>query len=126
MPSRCVPPCDARMADPTLALRPDHLREVRRLLATHLPRTEVWAYGSRANGTAHDTSDLDLVVRNPSDLRIAQGAAFGELKEAFSASNLPFLVDLLDWASVPPAWQDTIAAAHVVLQEPATTATQAN
>lgn len=24
---------------------------------------EVWAYGSRVNGTAHDASDLDLVVR---------------------------------------------------------------
>ena len=24
---------------------------------------EVWAYGSRVNGTAHDTSDLDLVLR---------------------------------------------------------------
>ncbi len=24
----------------------------------------VWAYGSRVNGTAHESSDLDLVLRN--------------------------------------------------------------
>lgn len=29
---------------------------------------EVWAYGSRVNGDAHEGSDLDLVIRTP-DLR---------------------------------------------------------
>ncbi len=26
---------------------------------------EVWAYGSRVNGAAHEGSDLDLVIRGP-------------------------------------------------------------
>ncbi|MFN5236631.1 MAG: nucleotidyltransferase domain-containing protein [Bacteroidota bacterium] len=26
---------------------------------------EVWAYGSRVNGDAHEGSDLDLVIRTP-------------------------------------------------------------
>ena len=26
---------------------------------------EVWAYGSRVNGRAHEGSDLDLVIRSP-------------------------------------------------------------
>jgi predicted nucleotidyltransferase len=106
------------MADLSLSLRSEHVQELRRLIATHLPHEEVWAYGSRVNGTAHDTSDLDLVVRHPGDLKARQGAALADLKEAFSESNLPFLVDLLDWARLPPAFWDTIAEHHEVLYSP--------
>ena len=106
------------MADPSLSLRSEQVQELRRLIATHLPHEEVWAYGSRVDGTAHDTSDLDLVVRHPGDLKTRQGAAFSELKEAFSESNLPLLVDLLDWARLPPAFWSNITEQHVVLYSP--------
>lgn len=45
-----------------LDLRPEWLEVARQLLAVHLPAAEVWAYGSRVQGKAHDASDLDLVV----------------------------------------------------------------
>ena len=48
-----------------LDLRPEWLEIVRHLLAVHLPDAEVWAYGSRVQGTCHEGSDLDLVARNP-------------------------------------------------------------
>jgi uncharacterized protein len=110
------------MAEPILQLPPAHLAEVLRLIAAHLPHEEVWAYGSRVDGTAHATSDLDLVVRHPADLKIRQGTAFWELKEAFSESNLPFLVDLLDWAALPPTFWLNIAETHLVLYRPGQTA----
>ena len=78
MPSRSTKPSGKNMAELHLILRPEHLQELRRLIATHLPHEEVWAYGSRVTGTAHDTSDLDLVVRHPADLKICQSAAFWE------------------------------------------------
>ncbi len=106
------------MADPTLTLAPHHLAELRRLIAAHLPDEEVWAYGSRVNGTAHDTSDLDLVVRHPADLKARQSSAFWELKEVLSESNLPLLVDFFDWATLPPAFWDNISYQHVVLYSP--------
>ena len=106
------------MADPTLTLAPKHLAELRRLVATHLPDEEVWAYGSRVTGTAHDTSDLDLVVRHPADLKARQSSAFWELKDALSESNLPLLVELFDWARLPPAFWDNIAEQHAVLYSP--------
>jgi len=107
------------MPDPTLTLTPQHLEEIRRLIAAHLPDEEVWAYGSRVNGTAHDTSDLDLVVRHPADLKAPQGSAFWELKDALSESNLPLLVELFDWAKLPPTFWDNIAEHHAVLYSPA-------
>jgi predicted nucleotidyltransferase len=107
------------MANLTLDLSPRHIGELRRLIAAYLPNAEVWAYGSRVNGTGHDTSDLDLAVRNPQDLKTRQPApAFWELKDALSESNLPFLIDLFDWATLPPAFHTEIERQHVILYAP--------
>lgn len=107
------------MAEPALSLQPRHLEELRRLIAVHLPQEEVWAYGSRVSGTAHDTSDLDLVVRHPADLKAKQTSAFWDLKEAISESNLPLLIELFDWARLPPAFWNNITEQYVVLYSPA-------
>jgi len=106
------------MADPPLILAPRHLAELRRLIAAHLPEEEVWAYGSRVTGSAHATSDLDLVVRHPGDLKAPQSSGFWDLKDALSESNLPLLVELFDWAKLPPAFWVSIARQHAVLYPP--------
>ena len=48
-----------------LRLYPRHRLLLEALLQKHVPNVEVWAYGSRVNGTAHEASDLDLVLRSP-------------------------------------------------------------
>ena len=82
-----------------LDLRPEWLETVQCLIAAHIPDAEVWAYGSRVQGTSHEGSDLDLVVRNPNDPNRPQ-ANLSNLREALSESNLPILLDLLDWARI--------------------------
>lgn len=91
----------------TLDLRPEWLEVVRKILARYLPDAEVLAFGSRVNGTSHDGSDLDLVARNLNDLNQPLPAIF-EAKEAFSESNLPILVDILDWARIPEHFRQEI------------------
>jgi predicted nucleotidyltransferase len=97
---------------PPLDLPPDYLDVVRRLLGSYVPAAEVWAYGSRIRGEAHDGSDLDLVVRNPGDLSRPQNELW-ELREAFSESEIPILVDVFDWARIPEEFRREIARAHV-------------
>jgi uncharacterized protein len=75
---------------------------------------EVWAYGSRVNGTAHDGSDLDLVVLTP-DRQKLPADLFIELKEKICESNIPILVDLFDWARLPESFHRNIEARHEVL-----------
>ena len=87
------------------------------LLHAHVPEAEVWAYGSRLNGNSHANSDLDLVVRNPADPTQALPAV-ARLREALSESNLPILVDVLDWSRIPEAFRTEIARAHVILHSP--------
>jgi predicted nucleotidyltransferase len=86
-------------------------------MARYAPGAEVWAYGSRVTGGNHAGSDLDLVLRNPADLR-AEQPNLGRLMQAFSDGDLPILVDVYDWARMPAAFQREIEQAHVVLPLP--------
>jgi predicted nucleotidyltransferase len=75
---------------------------------------EVWAYGSRVDGTAHEGSDLDLVMRT-SSLQKMPIATFLEIKEKIQQSNIPILVELFDWARLPESFHRNIEAQHEVL-----------
>ena len=93
-----------------------YLQMVQAILQTHLPNAEVWAYGSRVNGDYYEASDLDLVVRQPEDLSRKQ-INLGEVVDAFSESNLPIIVQLVDWARIPTDFHAEIAENHVVVQQ---------
>jgi len=75
---------------------------------------EVWAYGSRTKNTAHDGSDLDLVIVTNNRQKLPIDVLM-ELKEKIRESNIPILVDLFDWARLPEAFHKNIEASHEVL-----------
>jgi uncharacterized protein len=75
---------------------------------------EVWAYGSRVNGTAHEGSDLDLVIRTK-NLEKLPIAIFLDLKEKIRESNIPIIVELFDWHRLPASFYKSIEAQHEVL-----------
>lgn len=93
-----------------------YLEQVKTLLCAHVPHAEVWAYGSRVTGSSHAASDLDLVLRNPQNL-LEETSALYDLKEAFTESNLPIRVDIMDWARIPESFRREIERAHVMVQE---------
>lgn len=99
-----------------LNVQPRHREQIERLLRQHLPGIEVWAYGSRTNGRSHEGSDLDLVMRAPGLVPIPNAALAG-LREAFRESNIPFLIEVRDWARLPESFHDEIARSHVVMLE---------
>jgi predicted nucleotidyltransferase len=75
---------------------------------------EVCAYGSRVTGTAHEGSDLDLVVRAPNNEKFPMDMLMG-LKEKIRESNIPILVEIFDWARLPESFHKNIEASHEVL-----------
>jgi predicted nucleotidyltransferase len=101
----------------SLALAPRHWAELRAMLQRHVPDAEVWAFGSRVSGGAHEGSDLDLVLRNAQD-PAQPVAGLVSLKEALQDSALPMLVEVHDWALVPAAFHGSIQQAHLMLQMP--------
>ena len=84
------------------------------LLSTHVPRMEVWAFGSRVRWTSNTASDLDLVVFASPD----QTHRLARLREAFDESGLPFRVDLHAWDDLPESFHDNIARDYLVLRSP--------
>ncbi len=90
-----------------------YLDEVRRILRDHVPECEARVFGSRVDGTSRRYSDLDLVLVAAQKLdsrRVAQ------LKEAFSLSDLPIMVDVLDWSATSPEFRKVIERRYEVLQ----------
>ncbi len=94
-----------------LDLDPAHLEVVRGLLARYVPDREVWAFGSRVNGKAKPFSDLDVAILGETAL----GTELIDLKEALSESELPFKVDIIDWAVTEPHFREIIAENFEVL-----------
>lgn len=107
-----MPQLDAAQID----LAPHHLARLLDMLSRHVPTAQAWVFGSRVNGTAHEGSDLDLVLRNRQDIN-APVEGWLDLKEALQASSLPMLVEVHDWSHLPAAFHTEIERAYVVLRE---------
>src|SRR6202171_5966741 len=95
----------------------DHRRLVLNILGAHLPHNiKAWVFGSRATGRARRYSDLDLAIDAGRRLTLDETA---RLSEAFSESDLPYRVDLVDWHDINDRWRQTIVAERVALTEAA-------
>ena len=94
----------------------NHRRLVLDILRSHLPRsTQAWVFGSRATGRARRYSDLDLAIDAGRRLTLDETA---RLSEAFSDSDLPYRVDLVDWHDIEDGWRQRVVAERVALTEP--------
>ncbi len=98
-----------------LLIEPRHLAMLKSLLHDTLPHAEIWAYGSRVTAQAHEASDLDLVVRNPTQLTQSVEGLL-DAKEAIIDSDLPIRMDMVDWAEIPEHFHLEIGRAYVVVQ----------
>ena len=97
-------------------LKPTHLTEVKRILRKHAPGCEVRVFGSRLNGTARKNSDLDLVLVSSKSL---DWHTLENIKDTFAESDLPFMVDVLDWHTISRSFQEIIEKQYEVIQKPA-------
>lgn len=75
---------------------------------------EIWAYGSRVSGEAHEGSDLDLVIRTH-NLQKVPLDVYLRMKERIQQSTIPVVVELFDWARLPDSFHKSIQARHEVL-----------
>lgn len=75
---------------------------------------EIWAFGSRVSGSAHEGSDLDLVIRTPNLQKIPIDI-YLDLKEKIQESNIPIVVEIFDWARLPLSFHKNIEAQYEIL-----------
>ena len=89
-------------------IRPDHLDIVQGILREHLPGgVNVWVFGSRADWTTKDSSDLDLALEGKSKL---DRKVLGVLADAFEDSDLPYTVDIVDINRVSDKFKGIVEA----------------
>lgn len=91
-----------------LDLTDEQLEEVRRILRSQLPvESQVYAFGSRAKMTARPFSDLDLLIRE-----LEHPISYNTislLQHAFSESDLPFMVDLVEEKKISEEFKAAIS-----------------
>lgn len=94
-----------------VALDDEEAAIVRKVLAAHLPSgARAFIFGSRATGCARPYSDLDLALAWDRPLSFD---VLGQIAEALSESDLPYKVDIVDLATVEPAFRERIKASCV-------------
>lgn len=96
-------------------LEDKYLNEVKHILYKHEPTCEVHAFGSRVAGSARKYSDLDLVLVGGERI---DWRRIEELKDAFSQSDLPIIIDVLDWHTIPKSFRKLIKKDSETIQEP--------
>ena len=96
-----------------LDVRPDHLAVVQAILQRNVPDRAVWAFGSRVTGKAKPTSDLDLCIIGETALPYEVSA---RLRQDLSDSDVPYSVDVVDWATCSEGFRGIIERDRVVVQ----------
>lgn len=98
---------------PNIDLNPHDWEEVKRILKTHVPEYEVWAFGSRVTWTAKAYSDLDLAIISDQALSLS---TIAKLKDDFDESTLAFKVDVVDWATTSESFRQIIENGKILIQ----------
>lgn len=96
---------------PDIYLEKKHLRMLQEIFRDYCPLAEIWAYGSRVGGDAHDGSDLDLAVIDFGE----PNKSISELRAIIRDSNVPFLVDLVEFERLPASFQREIEKKFIKL-----------
>ncbi len=79
-------------------------------------KLEIWAFGSRVNGNCHSTSDLDLVLKTTDQTPLPMNE-LNQFKEALRDSNIPIIVQVLDWNRIPKSFCQNIMKKYEVLTQ---------
>lgn len=85
-----------------ILLNEEEITIVKKILTNYCPDAKVWLFGSRTTGKAKQYADLDILIKmnQPIPLRV-----MFLIKDDFAESNLPFIVDVVDWHRITPEFR---------------------
>ena len=101
------------MSHKTLDIGEAELRIVQKILRRYVPHAEVLVFGSRATGKAKKFSDLDLCIKAAKPLGLDLTSA---MADDFAQSDLPWKVDIVDWATTREVFRRIIEQDGVLLR----------
>ncbi len=83
------------------------------LLRALFPEVKIYLYGSRAKGTYHDRSDIDLAVDAGKKLQQSQ---MSEAKSVLDGLRMPYKIDFVDMNAISAEFKETILQEGVLWQ----------
>ncbi len=95
-----------------LDLSSEDLGILNTILTEQMPGVKVLAFGSRVKGRARKFSDLDLALDAGSPIGWSR---IGDLKEAFSESDLPIKVDVIDLNDITDRFRELVLSHAIPL-----------
>lgn len=78
---------------------------IHKILMPYRPDFDFYYYGSRVKGNFSKLSDLDILIKGNEEM------PFGELsliRTLFDASDLPYIVNFVDYNSIEPRFYELI------------------
>ncbi len=94
-------------------LKKKYLEEIQDIIQQFVPDCQVRVFGSRVTGRSGKFSDLDLAIEGSEELGLK---TMVKIKDAFTESNLPFKVDVLDWLAISSEFRKQINQECVTIQ----------
>ena len=94
-------------------LNQNELLLIQSILKTFIPNLVVWLFGSRTTPNIKPYSDIDLAIITQHPLSTDIMAA---MRSAFTESDLPYKVDLVDWSTLDEAFKTIIQNRHEIIQ----------
>jgi predicted nucleotidyltransferase len=87
---------------------------VQSILNKWIPNQTVWLFGSRVTDKIKPYSDIDLVIVSNQPTSFA---VLSQIANAFSESDLPYKVDVVDWAMLDDEFKKIIKNNYEIIQE---------
>ncbi len=85
----------------------EQINTLKETIQKELPDCEILLFGSRANGKAREFSDIDIALKSNNAI---DKNKLWTIKENLEESNLPYIVDIIDFNLVSPEFSKAILA----------------
>ena len=96
------------------AITQPEMNEILDIIKTYASDCDVMVFGSRYKNTNKDYSDLDLAFISPDNKKLEHNKRH-LLEDAFSESDLPYRVDVVDYNSISAEFRDIIDKGYEVI-----------
>ena len=90
------------------------LDKVKQILNANVPNYKALMFGSRVYGTAKKFSDIDIALIGPEKIDWRE---IESLKDIFAESDLPMIVDIVDFNSVAKSFKKIINKNYEVIKK---------
>ncbi|MBF0363528.1 MAG: nucleotidyltransferase domain-containing protein [Oligoflexia bacterium] len=90
------------------------MQQIIQIIISHLPDAKIIVFGSQVSGRSTRYSDIDIAIDNGVELSLFE---LSKIKEQFSLSDIPILVDICDYYALSEDFKKQIQDSAIVIKK---------